>query len=115
MSMLMVYFTVKSNVASRSEELTVYRLIGIAKSSILKAYVLEMVLVTCYTSLPAVLVTSGIIKFVSSVPSLEIDMLLPWWAVMALLAVIYVLHVLISAVTVQGIISKPPATLAVKE
>lgn len=115
LSMLMVYFTVKSNVASRSEELTVYRLIGIAKSSILKAYVLEMVLVTCYTSLPAVLLTSGVIKFVGSVPSLEIEMLLPWWAVMVLLALIYILHALISAVTVHGIISKPPATLAVKE
>ena len=63
-SMIMVYFTIKSNAVSRSEELTVYRLIGISRGSILKAYMLEMVLMTSYTSLPAVLVTSGVIKFI---------------------------------------------------
>ncbi|MBE5882836.1 MAG: ATP-binding cassette domain-containing protein [Lachnospiraceae bacterium] len=114
-SVLMVYFTVKSNAASRSEELTVYRLIGISRGSILKAYMLEMIIVTCYTSLPAVLITSGIIKLVSSVPSLEMAMLLPWWSVVALLAVIYLAHIVISVLTVYGIISKPPAALAVKE
>lgn len=114
-SMLMIYFTVKSNAASRSEELTVYRLIGISRGSILKAYMLEMILMTCYTSLPAVLITSGIIKFVSSVPSLGVAMLLPWWSVVALLAAIYLMHILITIVTVYGIISKPPAALAVKE
>lgn len=114
-SMLMVYFTVKSNAASRSEELTVYRLIGISGGSILKAYMLEMVLITSYTSLPAVLITSGIIKFVSSIPSLGMEMLLPWWSVVVLLAVIYLVHIIISVSTVHRIISKPPATLAVKE
>ncbi len=114
-SMLMVYFTVKSNVASRSEELTVYRLIGISRGSILKAYILEMVLITSYTSLPAVLITSGVIKLVSSVPSLGMEMLLPWWSVAALLAVIYLVHIAISVATVYGVISKPPASLAVKE
>lgn len=114
-SLLMVYFMIKSNAISRSEELTVYRLLGISRGSILKAYMLEMVLITCYTSLPAVLVTSGVIKFISSIPSLEIKMLFPWWSVALLLAGIYVVHVLISVLPIYGILSKPPATLAVKE
>ncbi len=114
-SLLLVYFTVKSNAVSRSEELTVYRLIGISRSSILKAYVLEMILMTCYTSLPAVLITSGVIKFISSIPYLGIAMLFPWWSVLALLAAIFLAHSIISIVTVYGIISKPPAMLAIKE
>lgn len=114
-SMLMVYFMIKSNAMSRSEELTVYRLLGISRGSILKAYILEMVLMTCYTSLPAVLVTSGVIKFISAIPSLEIGLLFPWWSVLVLLVVIYAVHALISVLPIYGILSKPPATLAVKE
>lgn len=114
-SMIMVYFTIKSNASSRSEELTVYRLIGISRRSILKAYMLEMILITTYTSLPAVLITSGVIQFIRSIPSLEINMIFPWWTALALLACLYVIHAVISILPVYGILSKPPATLAVKE
>lgn len=114
-SLVMVYFMVKSNASSRSEELTVYRLLGISRGSILKAYMLEMALMTCYTSLPAVLITGGVIRFISSVPSLEINLIFPWWSLAALLLAIYALHILISILPVCGILSKPPATLAIKE
>lgn len=113
-SVLMIYFTIKSNALSRSEELTVYRLLGISKSSILKAYMLEMALLTSFTSLPAVLACSGVIKFISGIPSLEMGMLLPWWSVLALLAAIYGIHTLISILPVYGILSKPPALLEIK-
>lgn len=114
-SLVMVYFTIKSNASSRSEELTVYRLLGISRGSILKAYMLEMVLMTCYTSLPAVLITGGVIRFISSVPSLEMNLIFPWWSLFVLLAAIYAVHMFISILPVYGILSKPPATLAVKE
>ena len=113
-SMFMIYFMIKSNVVSRTEELTVYRLIGIAKGSIVKAYLLEMFLITSYTTLPAVIVTSGIIKFIGSIPSLELGITYPWWAAAGLIGLVYVLNLLISIVPVHGILSKPPAVLAVK-
>lgn len=62
LSVLMIYFTIKSNAVSRSEELTVYRLLGIARGSIIKAYITEMLLITLYTCIPTVLVTTGVIK-----------------------------------------------------
>lgn len=114
-SLFMIYFTIKSNVVSRTEELTVYRLIGIAKGSIIKAYLLEMFLVTSYTAIPAVLLTSTVIKFIGSIPSLELGMTYPWWTAVVLIAVIYILNLLISMIPVYGILSKPPATLAAKE
>ena len=114
-SLILVYFMIKSNAMSRSEELTVYRLLGISRGSILKAYILEMVLMTCYTSLPAVLLTSGVLRFISSIPSLEMGMMVPWWSVALLLVAIYTVHILISIMPIYGILSKPPATLAVKE
>lgn len=69
-SLFIIYFMVKSNVSARTEELTVYRLIGIEKISIIQAYLLEMFLITSYTVLPAVLITSGVIRFIGSIPSL---------------------------------------------
>jgi Cell division protein len=113
-SVIMVYFTIKSNAISRSEELTVYSLLGISKKSILQSYIIEMSLLTSYTSLPAVLVTSVVIKFIGSIPSLGINMIFPWWAVLLLIAVIYIAHAVISIIPVYKILSKPPATLAVK-
>ena len=110
----MVYFTIKSNAISRSEELTVYSLLGISKKSILQSYIIEMSLLTSYTSLPAFLVTSVVIKFIGSIPSLGINMIFPWWAVLLLIAVIYIAHAVISIIPVYKILSKPPATLAVK-
>lgn len=41
-------------------------------------------------------------------------MLFPWWAVLLLITVIYTAHAIISILPVYGILSKPPATLAVK-
>lgn len=114
-SLVMVYFTIKSNASSRSEELTVYRLLGISRGSILKAFMLEMVLITCYTSLPAVFITGGVIRFISSIPSLEISILFPWWSLFVLLAGIYVIHMVISILPVYGILTKPPAAMAVKD
>ncbi len=113
-SIIIVYFTIKSNAISRIEELTVYNLLGISKKSILKSYIIEITLLTSYTSLPAVIVTSGVIKFIGNIPSLGINMLFPWWSVLILLASIYIVHTIISIMPVYRILSKPPATLAVK-
>lgn len=49
LAFIMIYFSIKSNAVSRIEELTVYRLLGIEKGSILQAYVLEMMMLCAYT------------------------------------------------------------------
>ena len=113
-SLFIIYFMVKSNVTSRTEELTVYRLIGIEKISIIQAYLLEMLLITSYTVLPAVLITSGVIKFIGSIPSLELGMIFPWWCILLLVVVMYLLNLLISILPVRNILSQPPAVLAAK-
>lgn len=114
-SLLMIFFTIKSNATSRSEELTVYRLLGIGKGSIIQAYILEMLMITTCTSLPAVLVTCTVLKFVSSIPSLEMELRFPWWAAFLLLAALYLINIIISVLPVRGILSKPPAKLALKD
>lgn len=114
-TLFVIYFTIKSNVSSRTEELTVYRLLGIAKESIVQAYLLEMFLVTSYTVLPAVLITSGVIKFIGSIPSLELGLAFPWWTAGLLIVIMYLLNLIISVLPVRGILAKPPAVLAAKQ
>ena len=111
----MIYFTMKSNSLARCEELTVYRLLGIAKSSIIKSYVLETLLLTSFTSLPAVLLTSFGIWFIGRIPSLETDLLFTWWSVILLLALIYLVHALVSTLPIRKILALPPAALALKD
>lgn len=115
LAFIMIYFSIKSNAVSRIEELTVYRLLGIEKGSILQAYVLEMMMLCAYTVLPGALITSGVIKFMAQVPSLQIKMIYPWWAVLLLIVIIFAVNIILSILPVNKIISRPPAELAVKD
>jgi ABC-type antimicrobial peptide transport system permease subunit len=114
-SLIMIYFMIKSNAVARSEELTVYRLIGISRFSILKTYMLEITILTLYVCIPTILVTTIVIKFVSSIPSLQLSLTFPWWTSLALMASLLLINNIISIMPVYGIISKPPAKLAIKE
>ena len=111
LSLIMIYFTIKSNAMARSEELTVYRLIGISPGSILKAYMLEMVMMTAYTCIPAILITSGVIKFITSIPSLEIYLLFPWWMAALLILAMFTVNIIVSILPVRKILHTPPAQL----
>ena len=111
LSLIMIYFTIKSNAMARSEELTVYRLIGISPGSILKAYMLEMVMMTAYTCIPAILLTSGVIKFITSIPSLEIYLLFPWWMAVLLILAMFIVNIIVSILPVRKILHTPPAQL----
>lgn len=114
-SLIMMYFSVKAGAMARSEEITVYRLIGIARGCVLKTYALEMVIKTAFTSLPAILICSGVIRIISQIPSLQIKLLFPWYAVVTLIALCFAVNALIGILPVYGILSKPPARLALKE
>ena len=115
LALVMIYFTIKSNAMARSEELTVYRLIGIAPGSIIRVYVLEMLLITAYTCVPAILIASGVIKFITAIPSLQIYLLFPWWMALALMLLLFVVNAVISVLPVGSILRKPPALLAARE
>jgi putative ABC transport system permease protein len=114
LSLFMLYFTMKSNVIKRAQELTVYRLMGITKRSILSAYALEIIMVTSYTVLPIVLVFSTIIKFIAGIPSFEANIVYPWLAVYLLLAFIYGANLIVGLIPAYHIVKLPPAQLAEK-
>ena len=114
LSVLIIYYTIRSNASSRMEELTVYRLLGISKASIIRSFILEMLLINCYTTLPGVVVTTGVMKFAASVPSLGMNLSFPWWGAITLIAAIMLVNAIVSVIPVHNILAKPPAELAVK-
>ena len=113
-TLFILYFTMKSNVMKRMQELTVYRLMGTSKRSIYAAYILEVIMVTSVTVLPTVLIFSFIIKFISGVPSLEAHVVYPWSAVFMLLSFLYVINIAVGLIPVFNTLKFPPAQLAAK-
>lgn len=113
-SITMLYFTMKSNTLRRAQELTVYRLMGITKRSIMAAFVLEIILVTNATVLPVVLVLSGIIKYIAIIPALQFHIVYPWTAVVALLLFLYLSNIIAGIFPVYRIVKLPPAQIATK-
>ena len=113
-SVIMIYFMIKSNAMTRSEELTVYRMFGISNRSIITAFIMELYAIACVTTLPAVLITAGVIKVISISPSLNMGVIFPWWAVVGLLFCIYAAYAIICILPIRSILSKPPAALDLK-
>lgn len=113
-SFIMIYFMIKSNAMTRSEELTVYRMFGISNKSIIMAFIMELYAMASVTTLPAVLVTAGVIKVISLVPSLNMGVIFPWWAVSGLLLCIYLAYAVICILPIRSILAKPPAALDLK-
>jgi hypothetical protein len=113
-SMFMLYFTMKSNVINRSQEIAVYRLMGITKRSIITAFALEVIMITNFTVLPVVLISSSIIKFIAIIPSLQVNIIFPWSVMIGLLAFIYAVNIIVGIVPVFNVVKLPPARISDK-
>lgn len=113
-SMILLYFTMKANVAMRITDLGVYRLLGISKGSIIGLFVIENAVITSYTSLLGVIVTTIITKFIASVPSLEMDLVYPWYAILFTILFLYLVNIVIGILPVRKMLKLPPAQLAAK-
>ncbi len=113
-SMILLYFTMKANVAMRITDLGVYRLLGISKGSIIGLFAIENAVITSYTSLLGVIVTTIITKFIASVPSLEMDLVYPWYAILFTILFLYLVNIVIGILPVRKMLKLPPAQLAAK-
>lgn len=112
LSGIILYFTMNASIMARKADMIVYRLVGISPNSIMKAFMLEMSQILAVTVIPGVVITGLVIRFLSSMPSLGILMILPWWAMCALIVTIFAISLFISILPVKNIMDKPPVTLA---
>ncbi len=114
LSIVVLIFTMKANALGRTEELVVYRLIGIAPGNIMLSYVIETVIITAYTQLVPILIATGICKYMSGIIEFDLLYLCPWEYILTLIIGIFVVNSLVAVLSVVGIIRRPPAQLAAK-
>ena len=110
-SLLLLYFSMKSNAIKKMEDIMVYRLLGIQKSSILLIFAMESILLTLYTSVPAVILTSGVLKFVASIPSLQLNLVYSWSAAFGLIVFLFIINAVTGVLPILRLVRKPPAQL----
>lgn len=113
-SMLILFFMMKANAVARMQDLGVYRLLGISKASIVSLFAYENFLLTCCTSLIGAVITTAVTKFISSIPSLEMQIIYPWYAFGGTLLFLYAVNIIIGVLPIMGILKLPPAQLAAK-
>lgn len=113
-SLVVLYFSMKSNAVKNIQNIAVYRLLGIKKRSIALVFALETAFLTSYTSLPVILLTSAVLKFIASIPSLEMTLVYPWSAAFGIVAFLYVINCLAGILPIVSILKLPPAKLAAK-
>ena len=113
-SMVILYFVMKTNVVDRVNDLGVYRMLGISKINIVGMFACENFMITSYTSVPGVLFISLISLTISRIESLGVNMIYPWYAVILTILFFYAANILVGILPVLGLLRLPPAQLAAK-
>ena len=113
-SMIILYFMMKTNAVQRMQDLGVYRLIGISRTSILGLFAFENIVITSYTSLIGAVLATFVTYLISSIPSLGVEINYPWYAFAATVLFLYAINVVIGILPIRKILRLPPAQLAAK-
>lgn len=113
-SLIILYFIMKSKTIARIQDMGVYRMLGISKGNIYAMFAWENILLSSETSLIAVLITVLVIKQISGIKSLGLTLIFPWYAVTGTILLLYVLNILIGLLPVRRLLKLPPAQLAAK-
>lgn len=113
-SMIILYFVMKTNIIDRINDLGVYRMLGISKKNIVGMFACENFIITSYTSVPGVLCISLIGFFISRIESLGITIIYPWYAIALTILFFYVTNILVGILPVLRFLCLPPAQLAAK-
>lgn len=113
-SAVMLLFLLKARIQERLEFFTVYRLLGVPKGKTRSILMLEGLALSVLASLPAALLTYGVITVLNILPSIDLGMVLPFWTVAAAYFGVLLLQMLGIVLTANGLLKLPPAQLAAK-
>ena len=112
---LMLYLMQRSKIRERMDLLTVYRLLGIKKRSLLSIFCIESILITLKYSLPTILGVWAFVNVAGSVEALSVfSMIYPIWAAALTLVAILIFELIISVLPTLRLLALPPARLAAK-
>jgi predicted lysophospholipase L1 biosynthesis ABC-type transport system permease subunit len=112
--MVMLYLLCRAQVQERLGLIAVYRLLGIPKRKLHGIFLMEAVLSALGTIVPTAAVCWLGIHLLSGVPELEINLILPWQAAVAVSGALLVYYVIVSLLPLAQLLRLPPARLAAK-
>lgn len=113
-SLIMLYFLMKSHAITGMQDLGVYRMLGISKRNIRSIYIYEYFYYSCEIVLPAVLLTAGITVALSNIESLGIVVICPWYAIAGTIVFLFACNILLAILPIRKMLKLPPAQLATK-
>lgn len=111
LSIIVVFVSMKLNIAARKEQIIIYRLIGINPGSIIKSFIMEMGGLTISVCVPTILVTSLVLNLISSIKALGLNFYFSWWIMLVLAFVMVATNVLVCFISVSGMLKKPPVQI----
>ena len=114
MSLVMLYLLQRSQVQERIGMTAVYRLLGIPGHKLAAIFVLECVMMSFVSTLPAAVVTWLTVTVLSRMPSLDVPLLLPWYGAAGGWLFITVFFILVSVLPLWRLLRLPPARLAAR-
>lgn len=112
---LMLYLMQRSKIRERMDLLTVYRLLGIKKRSLLSVFCIESTLLTLKYSLPTIIFVWLFANVAGESQILSaLSMVYPIWAALLTLLAIWIFELIISVLPTLRLLALPPARLAAK-
>ena len=114
LALVMLYLLCRAQIQERLEMLSVYRLLGIPRRKLAGIFVVESVLSSLTTVLPAALLTWVGITVAGMVPEWNVSLILPWQAVAVVYGFILLYYVVVSLLPLVKLLTISPAKLAAK-
>ena len=114
LSLAMLYLLQRSRVQERIGLVAVYRLLGIPGRKLGAIFALEHILSSLTSTPPTAFLTWLTVAVLKKFPSLEIQLLLPWYAAAGVYFCILAFCVLVSLLPLYRLLRLPPARLAAK-
>ena len=114
LAMVMLYLLCRAQVHSRIGMMAVYRLLGVPNRKLVGIFLMETVLLSAMTTLPAAALCYGGIQLCKLVPEWNVTLHLPLEAAAVIYLAILVYHILVSLLPLGRLLRLPPAKLAAK-
>ena len=110
----MLYLLCRSQARERIGMLAVYRLLGIPGRKLRGIFLLEALLASLQTALPVAVLSWVVFRVLDAVPELSIQMIMPWYAGLAVYGGILLYHLVVAVLPLGKLLRLPPAQLAAK-
>ena len=114
LSLVMLYLLCRSQVRERLELLAVYRLLGIPGKKLYGIFLLEGLMASARTILPAAVLTWASVEILKAVPEVQLDLILTPGTVLAVSLAILGYYLAVSVLPLLRLLKLPPARLAAK-